>query len=215
MPTARVCLEKLGLTGVSKSLEKMRTEYAGRALECVDRNPFVQFDLWFGEAVKCKVFEPNGMTLATTTKKHHPSSRMVLLKCVDRKGFVFFTSYESRKAEQIEQCDRVALNFWWRELYRQVSIEGRIEKVSRAISTAYFAKRPRGAQLAAHATNLAGYRKVQKQYVGKKVPCPKNWGGYRVAADRFEFWQGKKNRLHDRFCYVKKDGIWILSRLPQ
>lgn len=209
---------------MKQSIEKMRIEYAGRSLECVDCDPFTQFKHWFKEAVACKVFEPNGMTLATATSSAYPSSRTVLLKQIDREGFLFFTSYESRKADQIEQSEHVALTFWWKEIYRQVNIEGRIEKVSRALSLAYFSKRPKGAQLAALASTqgeelesedelLEKFQELKKQYRGKNVPCPKTWGGYRVIPNRFEFWQGKKNRLHNRFCYVKKDGIWISSRL--
>ena len=208
---------------MKQSIEKMRIEYAEHPLEGVDDDPFVQFKMWLQDAVACNVFEPNGMMLATTLDGH-PSSRMVLLKQIDKKGFLFFTDYQSRKGLQIEKNSHVSLTFWWKEIYRQVNIEGDVEKVSREISSAYFAKRPKGAQIAATISSQSEtvesreeleqrFKQVQNAYRGKKLACPKNWGGYRVIPSRFEFWQGRKNRLHDRFYYVKNPPLWNSFRL--
>ena len=209
---------------MKQSIAKLRLEYANEPLLSVDDDPIKQFKQWLKEAIKSEVFEPNGMMLSTVSSLGHPSSRMVLLKEIDRKGFVFFTSYSGRKGEQMEGERAVSLAFWWREIFRQVTVEGRVEKVSRATSCAYFAARPKGAQLAAAASSQSAplgsreeieerFRALKKRYTGKDVPCPKQWGGYRVIPHRFEFWQGQKNRLHDRFLYVKTNGHWTQTRL--
>ena len=200
-----------------KTIAKMRQEYGNRALLEVVPDPFEQFGCWFKEAL---VFEPNGMTLATVSKEGRPTSRTVLLKSFDKRGFCFFTNYGSRKAKHLEEVPFASLTFWWREVFRQVHIEGRIEKIS---GVSYFAKRPKGAQIAALCSDQSqsierdelesDFKTLETKYRGKKVPCPKDWGGYRVIPDRFEFWQGRKNRLHDRFLYTKVGGQWKIQRL--
>lgn len=210
------------------SIHKLRLEYGNNSLleDQVCADPHVQFRQWLEEALKAEVMEPNGMVLSTVSATGAPSSRTVLLKKLDS-GFVFFTNYGSRKAAQLEVDPCAALTFWWKEIYRQVNIEGKIEKVSRKESVEYFHSRPKGAQLAALASEQSAplasrieleeaFKSLKKKYLGKKVPCPKHWGGFRLIPDRFEFWQGNAHRLHDRFLYVKTDQktqTWLLTRL--
>ncbi len=205
------------------SIEKLRLEYGNRPLLAVESDPLQQFHLWLDDAIACDVMEPNGMSLATLDGKQ-PTLRTVLLKQLDDKGFVFFTHYGSRKGQHLANQSKAALNFWWREIYRQVSVEGRVEKVTRKESVAYFSTRPKGAQLAAHASSQSKilqsrdllekeFAKLKKMHVGKSIPCPSSWGGYRLIPERIEFWQGRKNRLHDRFVYVKTSGKWSHNRL--
>ena len=211
---------------MKRSIEKLRHEYGNAPFleETLAANPIEQFLVWFEEAVACEVMEPNGMTLASVGATGHPSSRTVLLKEVDQRGFAFFTNVASRKGEQLMHTSCASLTFWWKEIYRQVNIEGYVKPLSRRAVLEYFRKRPRGAQLAALASHQSiplasrqeiesAYRVLQKKYRGKAVPCPKEWGGYRLEAERFEFWQGRKNRLHDRFVYVREAGEWLFSRL--
>lgn len=208
------------------SIEKLRVEYGNVPLleETLLADPMQQFLLWFKEALKAKVMEPNGMTLATVTSAGHPTSRTVLLKEASPRGFTFFTQLTSRKGEHLKFHPVASLTFWWKEIYRQISVEGRVIQVSRREVVDYFAKRPRGAQLAAHTSSQSAplasrqeldvtFRQLQKKYRGRKVPCPKDWGGYRLQPNRIEFWQGRRNRLHDRFVYVKANGEWVITRL--
>ncbi|MFN0065496.1 MAG: pyridoxamine 5'-phosphate oxidase [Chlamydiales bacterium] len=206
------------------SYEKLRVEYGNCPFEekTLNIDPLQQFTHWFQEAVKADVFEPNGMALATVSPVGQPCSRIVLLKKLDQKGFIFFTNYTSRKGEQLAHSPRASLTFWWREIFRQVSIEGVVKKVSRKLSREYFAKRPRGAQIAATLSTQSKpivnnlqqeFREFQKKCRGKEIACPTTWGGYRLLPERIEFWQGRKNRLHDRFLYVKTNGSWVVSRL--
>lgn len=208
------------------SIEKLRYEYGNKPLleSELESDPIRQFTKWLEEAMSAKVMEPNGMTLATVGFASMPASRMVLLKKITEKGFIFFTNYESRKGKHLTQHPFASLNFWWKEIFRQVNVEGKVQKVPRKESEAYFQKRPRGAQLAAsispQSQPLANrleieteFKRLQNKYRGKEIPCPKSWGGYLLQPDRMEFWQGRKNRLHDRFLYVKVNGEWILTRL--
>ncbi len=211
---------------MNRSIEKLRYEYGKAPLEetGLHPNPIKQFTRWLKEALRAEVMEPNGMTLCTVSNVQLPSSRTVLLKNVSEQGFYFYTNYSSRKGEHLKLHPYASLTFWWKEIYRQVNIEGRVKKVTRKESTAYFHKRPRGAQLAAVAsaqsTSLASrdeleeaFERQQKKYRGKKIPCPMHWGGYYLVPERIEFWQGCQNRLHDRFVYIKTNGGWIFSRL--
>jgi pyridoxamine 5'-phosphate oxidase len=208
------------------SIEKLRWEYGNTPLleENLHADPVKQFTFWLKEAIESKVVEPNGMTLSTLSGLHQPSGRTVLLKNVDHQGFVFFTNYGSRKGEQLSQNAQASLTFWWREIYRQVSIEGRVTKTSRKTSLDYFKRRPRGAQLAAWVSSQSAplasreeleetFKDFEKRYKRKEIPCPKNWGGYRLHPERMEFWQGRKDRLHDRFLYVLVEEEWLFSRL--
>jgi pyridoxamine 5'-phosphate oxidase len=206
----------------------LRREYTLNGLYRKDlqESPFDQFHLWFAESVRAAGNrEPNAMTLATASKKGIPSVRVVLLKGIDGRGFAFFTNYESRKARDLAENPNAALNFNWPWLERQVQIEGIVGKVSRAESEEYFAKRPIGSRLGAITSNQSSVipsredleeqlRRVKAKYEGREPPAPENWGGYRLVPTRFEFWQGRENRLHDRFLYTRQpDDSWQIDRL--
>jgi len=209
-----------------RSIEKLRHEYGNTPLleEKLYPDPMQQFTFWLEEAIRAEVFEPNAMTLSTVTLPGRPSARTLLLKKVDKRGFLFFTDYASRKGQHLVSHPFASLTFWWKEIYRQVTIEGAVKKASRKEAVAYFNKRPRGARLAAYASTQSAplasreeleevYSRLQKKCRGKDIPCPKTWGGYWVIPDRMEFWQGRKNRLHDRFLYACANGEWLLTRL--
>ncbi|HZD69106.1 MAG TPA: pyridoxamine 5'-phosphate oxidase [Actinomycetes bacterium] len=191
----------------------------------VDADPIVQFGRWFDDARAAGLVEPEAMTLATTGREGRPSARMVLLKGFDQRGFVFYTNYSSRKSRELATNPAAALVFWWPPpLQRQVRIEGVVERVSREESEAYFRTRPFGSQLGAWASNqsevIPGRDVLEKRleelgarYAGGEVPLPPFWGGYRLAPDVIEIWQGRPNRLHDRLRY-QRDGVgWKLERL--
>jgi len=203
----------------------IRQEYmrAGLVEKDAAADPFKQFDCWFHDALQAELPLPNAMTLATATATGRPSARAVLLKGVDAGGFVFYTNYASRKARELAANPHAALVFVWHELERQVRIEGAIEKVSAEESDAYFDSRPLGSRLGAWASpqsmvlpsRLALAAKVAAIVLryGKHPPRPPHWGGYRVLPEAIEFWQGRKNRLHDRLLYTKQAGGWKIERL--
>ncbi|MBI5911702.1 MAG: pyridoxamine 5'-phosphate oxidase [Betaproteobacteria bacterium] len=203
----------------------IRQEYmrAGLVEKDTAVDPFKQFDRWFHDALEADLPLPNAMTLATATAAGRPSARVVLLKGVDARGFVFYTNYASRKARELGANPYAALVFAWSELERQVRIEGAIEKVSAEESDAYFASRPLGSRLGAWASpqsmvlpnRLTLAKKVAAIALryGKHPPRPLHWGGYRVLPEALEFWQGRKNRLHDRLLYTKQAGGWKIERL--
>ncbi len=209
------------------SIADLRQEYMFRGLDeaDVDPDPFVQFRIWFDQAVAAQVPEPNAMTLATAGADCRPSARLVLLKGFDASGFVFYTNYESRKARELAANPWAALVFFWPQLARQVRIEGRVEPVAPHESDAYFQSRPRGSQLgawASHQSQVISSRAVLDQrmqeltaaYQAHPVPRPPYWGGYRLAPTLVEFWQGRPNRLHDRLRYRRlEDGGWLIERL--
>ena len=186
-------------------------------------DPFAQFERWFQEALAAKLPLANAMTLATVTPQGAPDARIVLLKGVEAGGFVFYTNYESRKGRQLAARAEACLVFFWSELERQVRIDGQVEKVSAAESDAYFASRPVGARLSAHASaqsSVVGGREVleaemqkKKDRYGDSPPRPAHWGGYRVIPARIEFWQGRENRLHDRLLYRRAGERWTIERL--
>lgn len=191
----------------------------------LDKNPFVQFQLWFDEALTAEFIEPNAMNLATVSKDGEVSSRMVLLKDFNETGFVFFTNYNSQKAQDLQHTKKATLNFWWDKLYRQVRISGQVDKIPRKDSVEYFRTRPLGSQLGAVASQQSKiienyavlekqYQRLEKQFNNQDIPCPEHWGGYRVIPNIFEFWQGRPNRLHDRLRYTKiSTNDWIIERL--
>ena len=190
-----------------------------------NKNPFEQFKLWFDEVLATEFIEPNAMNIATVTEDGELSSRMVLLKEFDERGFVFFTNYNSLKAQDLQNTKTAALNFWWDKLYRQVRISGQVEKISRQESVEYFRTRPVGSQLGALASQQSEiiesysileqqYQDLEKQYKNSEIPCPEHWGGYRVVPTLFEFWQGRPNRLHDRLRYTRvSTNLWKIERL--
>jgi pyridoxamine 5'-phosphate oxidase len=192
----------------------------------VDADPILQFTRWYEDARAAGLVEPEAMTLATTGRDGRPSARMVLLKGVDQRGFVFYTNYSSRKAHELAANHAAALVFWWPPpLHRQVRIEGTVEQVSREESEAYFRTRPYGSQLGAWASHqsavIPGRDVLEKRleeltarFAEGEVPLPPFWGGYRLAPDVIEFWQGRPNRLHDRLRYTREAPAgWVLERL--
>jgi len=197
----------------------------------VRSNPIEQFALWYEEAQQAHLPEPDAMTLATATRDGRPSARMVLLKGFDERGFVFYTNYQSGKGRVIEANPRAALILFWAELHRQIRIEGTVAHVSVAESDAYFRSRPKGSRIAALASNQsevlenrdqldARVAELTQKYgagdgVGDDdVPRPAHWGGYRVVPETIEFWQGRRDRLHDRLLFTRRsDGAWSMTRL--
>ena len=187
--------------------------------------PFTQFEKWFREAENCDLEEPNAMCLATADPKGVPSTRIVLLKDFSEKGLTFYTNYESRKARQLESNSQAAANFLWMPLQRQVNVIGRVERISKAESLKYFLSRPLGSQLGAWTSPQsevissrsileAKLDQLKRRFADSKVPLPDNWGGYRIVPESFEFWQGRPNRLHDRFIYrLSVEGQWTAERL--
>lgn len=206
----------------------MRQEYTGSTLDLESANPcpFKQFETWFKEAGESEIVEPNAMVVSTVSADGHPTQRTVLLKYFDTTGFVFFTNYNSRKARHIAENARVSMSFPWYALQRQVEIGGEAEKVSATESLKYFALRPRGSQLGAwvsQQSEVVSNRSVlqnklaelKAKFSNGEIPKPPAWGGFRVKPTRIEFWQGGKDRLHDRIEYSRIDGQsdWTKQRL--
>jgi len=205
----------------------LRRSATGDTLERdnIDNDPLRQFDDWMRQACDLDTPEPNAMSLATVDRNDRPSCRTVLLKYFDEDGFVFFTNLSSNKAIQISDNENVALLFFWPELGRQVSIRGCAERVSSQEALRYFLTRPRGSQIGAWVSAQssvissrslleAKYAEIKQKFADKEVPIPSFWGGYRVVPYEIEFWQGRKNRLHDRFLYSRRrDNEWSVERL--
>ncbi len=211
---------------MTTSTADLRREYNREGLQehAVSTDPIAQFATWFQEALDTEGADANAMTLATVSHDGCPAARIVLLKGYDDAGFVFYTNYQSRKGEELADQPLAALVFWWPTLERQVRIEGTVERVTAGESEAYFQSRPRGSRLGAWASPqsqpVAGreileeaLRAATARFEGEEIACPPHWGGYRVQPRYIEFWQGRRNRLHDRLVYRLTESGWKLERL--
>ena len=209
------------------NVSELRRSATGFALDRDDLSddPIVQFEDWFRYACETVPMDPNAASIATVDDQNRPSSRTVLLKYFDDRGFVFFTNYESDKAAHIDANPNVALLFFWSDAARQVKIRGRAERIPTKETLKYFMSRPRGSQIGAWVSAQSSvissrslleikFQEIKQKFRKKEIPLPSFWGGYRVVPEEIEFWQGRRNRLHDRFQYTKQDdGSWAIARL--
>lgn len=209
------------------NIADLRRDYKRETLDIpqVSADPFEQFDRWWQEVIAADIPEPNGMTLATATPDGKPSARIVLLKGCDRRGFVFYTNYRSRKGRELLANPHAALVWWWDALERQVRAEGSVQQLDSTESDAYFNSRPKASRLGAWASEqsqVIGDRQVlerrqaelEAQYPDTEdIPRPEHWGGFRLVPDRIEFWQGRSSRLHDRLLYARQGDKWEIERL--
>ena len=207
-------------------IKDIRRNFSGTPLgsSSIKEDPIAQFEIWLEEAVNSQLIDPNAMSLTTVNENGQPSTRIVYLRGINEKGFVFYTNYNSNKGVALEKNNKVALNFFFPELERQIRIEGITEKISSADSDTYFAQRPRESQIGAWASsqskvienrttlseNVATY---SEKFNGVTVPRPPHWGGYVVVPNKIEFWQGRPNRLHDRIIFSKTNENWKIERL--
>lgn len=207
-------------------LEDIRREYTKSGLRRKDllADPIAQFDLWLKQAIEAKMTDPTAMTVATVDATGQPYQRIVLLKDVDKQGFVFYTNLGSRKAQQIEGNTKVSLHFPWHPLERQVHITGVAEKLSAVENMKYFSSRPKASQLAAIASKQSSrisargvlegkFLELKQKFEKGEIPVPSFWGGYRIRPESIEFWQGGEHRLHDRFLFSREQDEWHIDRL--
>lgn len=208
------------------NLFKMRKEYVTKGLHRKDlnENPFKQFEKWFNQAIEAELVEPNAFTLSTVGKDLKPTQRTVLLKMYDEEGFIFFSNYGSKKSKQIDENPYISAHFAWLGLERQVRIEGTIEQIPKNESLKYFLSRPKGSQLGAWVSQQSSvissrslleqkFEEIRQKFSKGEIPFPSFWGGYLIKPTYFEFWQGGKDRLHDRFVYEKTKDSWDINRL--
>ena len=214
------------MDSISDKVKKIRVEYEDKPLnvEDLDTNPLEQFNIWFQIAIDAEVNEANAMAISTICKEGTPRSRYVLFKDIVEDQLVFYSDYESSKGQEMEQNPNISGLFFWPELHRQIRLEGIVSKTSDEVSDSYFASRPRGAQLSAIASSQSSeiegretvedrIKELEKEFDGKDIPRPNNWGGYAIDISFWEFWQGRRSRTHDRFIYVKNDNSWEITRL--
>ena len=209
----------------AEDLRNLRKQYTKKKLSAssVNPDPFKQFTKWFEETLRSDFYEPNAMTIATSTKDGVPSVRVVLLKEYDERGFVFYSNYKSKKGKDLESNPRASALFYWDSLERQIRIEGTVEKVTKQESEDYFKTRPFKSRIGAWASNQSSVIENRSVIVREflnylvkfrnNVPLPPTWGGYRLTPTAFEFWQGRPNRLHDRIKYTKQRSGWKIERL--
>ncbi|HEU4699179.1 MAG TPA: pyridoxamine 5'-phosphate oxidase [Gemmatimonadales bacterium] len=213
-------------TPLATALADLRRDYARARLDEADvlSDPIAQFRRWMDEALAARLSEPTAMTLATAGADGAPDARIVLLKGLDARGFVFYTDYRSRKAQELAANPRAALVFHWHELERQVRVTGAVERIGREESEVYYASRPLGSRLGAWASHQSQVipgrdwlehqvAEVEARFAGTEPPLPPHWGGFRVSPARVEFWQGRPSRLHDRIRYTREGGAWRVERL--
>ncbi|MEM6321546.1 MAG: pyridoxamine 5'-phosphate oxidase [Bacteroidota bacterium] len=211
----------------NETIAALREDYRAKTLEItdVDANPFQQFKVWFQEALDSSVKEANAMTIATVNEAGQPSARIVLLKGFDENGFVFYTNYNSQKGRELAANPNIAAVFLWKDLERQIRIEGMAKKITRQASLAYFQSRPKGSQIGAWASPQSqvisdrsilekNVEQLQATYQNEEsLPIPDHWGGYVIQPQLIEFWQGRSSRLHDRICYTASGNEWKIERL--
>jgi pyridoxamine 5'-phosphate oxidase len=204
----------------------LRNDYETRSLNraTARQNPFEQLEIWLSEAIEGDIFEPNAMVLATATAGGKPSARIVLLRGFDESGFTFYTGYESRKARELAENPQASLLFYWAEMERQIRVEGRVSRAAEEVSDDYFASRPRESQIGAWVSPQSEpiesraflerkFAELAEQWKTHQIKRPPNWGGFVLQPEAFEFWQGRKGRLHDRLFYAKTGKDWEIKRL--
>jgi len=209
-----------------KNIEQLRRLYASEELRksIIDKNPFKQFSKWFNQAADSEIIEPTAMMVATANKKGIPSLRTVLLKAFDLEGFIFFTNYKSGKGKELSENPFAEILFLWKELERQVRISGKAEKIPKKQSEDYFKTRPYESKIGAWASEQSSiissrefldqkFKEYLQKYPDNNVPMPEYWGGFKLFPHKFEFWQGRKHRLHDRICYIRNRDRWEIERL--
>ena len=209
----------------NNKLSNLRGRYSeeGLSKKNIEKDPINQFSLWMDDVLKSDIIEPNAMVLATSDENNQPSARVVLLKDFKEGKFIFYTNYESKKAHDLSVNPKASLLFFWRELGRQIRITGTVSKISREESEEYFDMRPYESQIGAWASKQSSaipdrtflekkFEKMKEKYPSE-VPLPSFWGGYKLLPDKFEFWQGRESRLHDRISYIKNDNKWDIIRL--